>query len=52
MTVIEELDDFACDQCYKCHWFYLNNDTQDECMGQKEPCEEWIKYKYLKDDDE
>ena len=41
----------VCDECFKCHWYYLNNDTENECMGQEEKCEEWIKDKYLKDDD-
>lgn len=45
-------DDFACEQCCKCHWYFLNNDTEDFCIGQKkEPCEEWIKYKYLKENE-
>jgi hypothetical protein len=30
-----------CDECYECHYYWQNNDTEHECQGQEEPCEEF-----------
>lgn len=30
-----------CDECYECHYYWQNNDTENECQGQQEPCEEF-----------
>ena len=36
-------DDFVCEQCCNCHWYYLNTDNQQvECMGQEKPCDEYM----------
>lgn len=32
------MDKEICDECYKCYWFWSNNDTGDECFGYCMPC--------------
>lgn len=35
---------FACEECLSCHWYWENNDTGNECLGQEDkPCHEYIK---------
>ena len=40
---MEKKDKEVCDKCYECYWYWENNDTEDECNGQKEACYEFIK---------
>lgn len=28
----------VCGECYKCYWYWLNNDTGNECFGYKMTC--------------
>ena len=34
-----------CEECYDCHWFVDNNDTECTCVGSDSPCEEYINVK-------
>ena len=29
-------------ECFACHWYWQNNDTENQCEGQKEVCHEFI----------
>ena len=31
-----------CEECTTCKWFWLNNDTENECEGSTNPCHEYI----------
>ena len=37
------------DKCFECEIFWMNNDTETECEGAKEPCHEFRQRKYLKE---
>lgn len=32
----------VCDKCYQCHWYWENNDTENECNGTEKNCDEFI----------
>lgn len=32
---------WVCEECCNCHWYCMNNDTENECVGQEEKCEEY-----------
>ena len=31
----------VCGECYKCYWYWLNNDTGNNCFGYQMPCIEF-----------
>ena len=30
-----------CKECTTCYWYWQNNDTENECKGNRNPCNEY-----------
>lgn len=39
----DKYDRIPCEGCANCHWYWQNNDTENECVGQEDkPCHEYM----------
>ena len=38
-------DFIPCEKCCDCAYYWQNTDTENECVGEDEPCHEFIEFK-------
>ena len=42
MSWADRYNQECCEKCTTCYYYWQNNDTENECLGEDEPCHEYI----------
>lgn len=52
MSWADRYNQECCEECTSCYYYWQNNDTENECLGEDETFHGYIKSKYTKEQNE